>query len=161
MKHGRKGTRTFVILVAILGLRGEVLAFDGFPPGKWWKSRQIIADLKLIPSQVTQIEKLFLEERKRLIDLKAEAEKQELSLESLLEAETLDQQKLEAQINRVNEAKAELNKARLLMQVKIWQLLTPEQRQQIRAWQAKRPEHHLGRPGPPHKGREKGRSSLE
>ena len=169
--------RTVATLMAatlMLGWSVDAVAFDGFPPGKWWMNRELGSKLQLSPTQVAEIEKLFTEDRKRLIDLKAEAEKRELDLEALLGASTLDQPKLEAAIDRVNEARGGLNKARLLTQVRVWQLLTPEQRQQVRTWQSERRDQERGRPGAPqggrpHKGKhedpeaggKKGRAHLE
>ena len=151
MMKGRRCVVTVsaVAALAILTLGTDARAFEGFPPGKWWKSPEIATQLKLSPSQVAEIEKLFIEDRTRLIDLKAELEKRELELEALLEGDVIDRQALEGRIDRVNEAKAALNKARLLMQVRVWQVLNPEQRGQIRAWQEARRARHPGPPGRP------------
>jgi len=162
-KAGGTLARTLLALLGVLALVAEAAAFEGFPPGKWWKNRELADQLKLSSAQVTEIEKLFVEERTRLIDLRAEAEKRELELEALLEAPALDLPRVEASIDGVNEARGALSKARLLMQVRVWQVLNPEQRRQIRAWQEERrprkPERPGGppgrpgrswRPGPPH-----------
>lgn len=141
-----KTVATLVVATLIFGWLVNAVAFDGFPPGKWWANRELGSKLQLSSTQVAEIEKLFTDERRRLIDLKAEAEKRDLDLEALLQANTLDQPKLEAAIDRVNEARAGLNKARLLTQVRVWQLLTPEQRQQVRAWQTERRAQERGRP---------------
>ncbi len=73
------------------------------------------------------MEEIFQQNRLKLIDLNAALEKQEVTLEPLVAAETLNEAKLTAQIDRVAQARAELEKSRGRMLVGIRKVLEPEQ----------------------------------
>src|SRR2546426_8416759 len=45
--------------------------------GKWWKNSRIARELGLSEAQISQIEQTFLEQRLKLIDLRADLEKQD------------------------------------------------------------------------------------
>src|SRR5215208_6897534 len=52
--------------------------------GAWWKNSEIAKDLNLTDAQQKQLEKTFLDQRMKLIDLNADLERQELKLEPLV-----------------------------------------------------------------------------
>ena len=70
---------------------------------------------------------VFLQSRLKLIDLNATLEKEEVALEPLVAADSLDESKIAAQIDRVAQARAELEKANGRMLLGIRMVLTPEQ----------------------------------
>jgi Spy/CpxP family protein refolding chaperone len=74
---------------------------------------------------------IFQQHRLRLIDLNAAVEKEEVTLEPLVADETLDDAKITAQIDRVAQARAELEKANGRMLLGIRKVLTPEQWQRL------------------------------
>jgi Spy/CpxP family protein refolding chaperone len=92
-----------------------------------WRDRGLVSQLNLTPVQVKQMEDIFRQHRLRLIDLNAVLEKEEVRLEPMVAAETLDESKLIAQIDRVAQARAELEKSRGRMLVGIRKVLEPEQ----------------------------------
>jgi Spy/CpxP family protein refolding chaperone len=92
-----------------------------------WRSRGLVSQLNLTPAQVKQMETIFQQYRLKLIDLNSTLEKEELTLEPLVAAEILDEGKLTAQIDRVAQARAELEKSRGRMLVGIRKILQPEQ----------------------------------
>jgi Spy/CpxP family protein refolding chaperone len=99
------------------------------PPdlGKWWKNSDIARELQLSDAQTSQIEQTFLEQRLKLIDLRAELEKQEARLQPLIEADQPDEAKVSAQIDQVLAARGRLEKANALMMLSIRRVLTVEQ----------------------------------
>ena len=70
---------------------------------------------------------VFQQSRLKLIDLIAALEREEVTLEPLVAAEPLDESRITAQIDRVAQARAELEKANGRMLLGIRKLLTPEQ----------------------------------
>src|ERR1700741_2326849 len=50
------------------------------PFGAWWKNSDVVKELQLTDAQVKQIEQTFLDYRLKLIDLRADVERQETKL---------------------------------------------------------------------------------
>lgn len=101
--------------------------------GKWWKNSELVKKLGLSESQVQQIEKAFQDHRMQLIDLRATLEKQEVTLQPLVDAERPDEAKVTAQIDKVAQARADLEKSHAKMLLAIRRILTVEQWKQLQA----------------------------
>jgi Spy/CpxP family protein refolding chaperone len=101
------------------GLRG--------PGGMWWKSPRVVELLALTPDQTKRMDDIFQQSRLQLIDLKATVEKQQVMLEPMLSANPLDMAKASAQIDKVAQSRAELEKANAKMLLSIRAVLTPDQ----------------------------------
>ena len=104
-----------------------VLAQGDFPEGKWWKRPRLAAEINLTADQSRDIDRVFVQARARLIDLKADLEKKQLSLQTSMEDRGADRKTVEKQIEAVETARAELQKARALMVLDMKQILKPEQ----------------------------------
>jgi Spy/CpxP family protein refolding chaperone len=104
-----------------------LLALPEMPEGKWWKRPRIAAEIELSPEQEDRIENIFSKARPRLIDLKANLEKKQGDLEDALSEMNADRAKVAGRIDAVEDARAELQKARILMLLDIKQVLRPEQ----------------------------------
>jgi Spy/CpxP family protein refolding chaperone len=97
------------------------------PGGMWWKNPMVVQRLTLTPEQSRKMDGIFQESRLQLIDLKANVEKQEVILEPLLSANPLDTARAMAQIDKVAQSRADLEKANARMLLGIRAVLTPEQ----------------------------------
>jgi Spy/CpxP family protein refolding chaperone len=97
------------------------------PMGMWWKRPMVVQRLTLTPEQTKKMDGIFEQSRLQLIDLKANVEKQNVLLEPLLSANPPDTAKALAQIDKVAEARAELEKANARMLLGIRSVLTPGQ----------------------------------
>ena len=97
------------------------------PGGMWWKNPMVVQRLALTPEQTKKMDGIFEQSRLQLIDLKANVEKQNALLEPLLSANPPDTAKAMAQIDKVAEARAELEKANAKMLLGLRGVLTPEQ----------------------------------
>jgi Spy/CpxP family protein refolding chaperone len=97
------------------------------PSGTWWRNQRYITMLSLTTDQQKKMDDVFQQSRVKLIDLKASLDKEEAILEPLMKAERLDEVKVAIQIDKVADARAELEKANARMLLGIRQLLTPEQ----------------------------------
>ena len=100
---------------------------DGGLSGTWWRNRNNIALLSLTEEQQQKMDDVFQQFRIKLIDLKATLEKEEAILEPLMKAERLDEIKVGMQIDKVADARAELEKGNARMLLGIRMALTPEQ----------------------------------
>ncbi len=135
-------------------LLGPCLAAAQGPPhppdlGKWWKNSEIVRELQLSEAQTNQIEQTFLEQRLKLIDLRAELEKQEARLQPLIEADQPDDAKVSAQIDQVLAARGRLEKANAMMMLSIRRVLTVEQWKKLQSIQQERERMERRRMGLP------------
>jgi Spy/CpxP family protein refolding chaperone len=97
------------------------------PAGMWWKNPTVVQTLGLTPDQTKKMDDIFQAARIQLIDLKANVEKQNALLEPMLSANPPDLTKTMAQIDKVAQARADLEKANARMLLGIRVLLTPDQ----------------------------------
>ena len=103
------------------------------PPGMWWKNPDLVQKLALTADQQKRMDDIFQQSRLQLIDLKANLEKQEVTLEPMLDANPPDTNKILAQIDKTAQARAELEKGNARMLLGIRNVLTPDQWTKLQA----------------------------
>jgi Spy/CpxP family protein refolding chaperone len=118
------------------------------PQGMWWKNPSVVQRLSLTPDQTKKMDDIFQQSRLQLIDLKASLEKQQVMLEPMLSANPLDTTKAMAQIDKVAQSRADLEKANAKMLLGIRAVLTPDQWTKLRDRQFSGPGGSGGRGGP-------------
>ena len=94
---------------------------------RWWRNPVMVTSVGLTPDQQKKMDDVFQQYRLRLVDLNAALEREEITLDPLVSAEPLDEAKITAQIDRVAQARAELEKANGRMLLGIRKLLTADQ----------------------------------
>ncbi len=117
----------FCLLVSALGPLAYGQRLD-LPPGKWWKRPEVAERLALSRDQVNKIEAIWLDFKDRLIDLRAQVEKERTSLNALLESEFIDEPQALERLDRMLAARVELERSFFVMRLRIRSILTPEQR---------------------------------
>lgn len=119
-------------------------------PGAWWKDSEIVKKLELSEAQSTRIEQAYLAHRLRLVDLRADLEKQELGLQPLLDVDRPDEAKVGGQVDLVTSARGKLEKEHALMLLAIRRVLSVEQWKRLQAFQPdQRLGSHIGPAGAP------------
>ena len=113
-----------VLLAAVVG--PAAARPTDLPEGKWWKRPRVAAEINLTPGQVRDIEAIFARTRPRLIDGKGELEKVQGDLQDAIESNA-DRRDIAAKVEAVENARAELQKTRILMVLDMKQALKPEQ----------------------------------
>ena len=113
--------------------------------GRWWNNPKVVERLKLTDEQRKEFDGILLDHRAKLIDLRASLEKAELTLEPLMSNDPPNEAKILAQIDKVAQARAELEKANAGFLLAIRAKLTPEQWKQVQAFRAD--HEHEGRGG--------------
>lgn len=109
--------------------------------GKWWKNSELVQQVGLSDDQVQRMEKIFQDYRLKLIDQHAALQKEEIQLEPLIESATPDEAQVSAQIDRIANARASLEKSNALMMLGIRKVMTTEQWKKLQ---------ELTPPPPPH-----------
>jgi protein CpxP len=102
-------------------------AFRMGPRGRWWNNPEVAQKLGLSTDQQKKMDDIFQQSRLKLIDQHAAVEKEETILEPLLSAEQPDETRVLAQIDKVAQARAELEKANARMLLGLRSVLTTAQ----------------------------------
>lgn len=93
--------------------------------GKWWQSEEYRRELRLTPEQSKRLEDVFQAAVPTLKSLKKSLDQAESEFERLLERG--DDGSVMDQVERVEAARAELNKSHTLMMLKMKRVLTADQ----------------------------------
>jgi Spy/CpxP family protein refolding chaperone len=124
---------------------------DGMLPfGMWWKNPEVATRIGLSADQQKRIDDLFLQSRIQLIHMHASLQEEQLLLEPLLNASPFDQTKALAQIDKIADTRADLEKANAKMLLNIRGVLTADQWTKLRSHDRgmHRPEGAWGNRGP-------------
>ena len=113
------------------------------PFGAWWKNSEVVKELQLTDAQVKQIEQTFLDYRLKLIDLRADVERQETKLQPLLEADQPNEQQVSSQVDAVVAARGKLEKTNTMMMLAIRRVLSVDQWKKLQAIQHRRGERDV------------------
>jgi Spy/CpxP family protein refolding chaperone len=129
---------------------GEPMAALRGPEGRWWGNPDLAQQLAITADQINRMDDILQQHRLRLVDLHAAVQKQELIMEPLVSADQPDETKLLAQIDKVAQARADLEKENARMLLDIRRVLTQDQWQKLKAVNPPRPaERQQGGPGGP------------
>jgi periplasmic protein CpxP/Spy len=125
-----------------LGLRG--------PQGRWWNDPAMVEKLKLTDEQRKGMDTVLLNHREQLVDLRAAVEKAELAMEPLMQDDVPNEARVLAQIDKIAQARAELEKANARFLLAIRARLSPDQWKQLQSARAERMQRRgWGRDGQP------------
>lgn len=157
--------KTMLAIAAAL-LAAPLLASPDLPEGKWWKRPRVASAIGLTEDQSREIEGVFVRSRGRLIDLKADLEKKQAEVQDVMDDDSADRRVVAQRIDAMENARAELQKARALMFLDMKRVLRPEQWERLREMQMQarrtmderrrrlrmedRPRRGAGRPRQPH-----------
>jgi periplasmic protein CpxP/Spy len=117
--------------------------------GHWWNNPKIAERLKLTDAQRKAMDDTLQQHRESLVDLRGSLEKAELELEPMMKEDQPNESQILAQIDKVAQARAELEKANARFLLAIRGKLTPEQWKQMQADRASHPRGDWGRGGGP------------
>ena len=104
--------------------------------GQFWNNSRIVAQLKLTDDQRKAMDGILLAHREQLVDLQATLQKAELELEPMIKADQLNENQALAQIDKVAQARANLEKANGRFLLDIRARLTPDQWKQVQDMRA-------------------------
>lgn len=121
----------------------------GGPHGLWWNNPKVAAELNLSQDQKTKLGAIMQQNRINLIDLHATLEKEEATLDPLMSADTPDEAKVTGQIDKVAQARAELEKSHARMLLQMRTVLTPDQWSKLQAMHGGMMHMHMEHPSAP------------
>jgi periplasmic protein CpxP/Spy len=121
--------------------------------GQFWNNPKIVEKLKLTDDQRKAMDGILQDHRVTLIDLHANVEKAEVEMEPLMGADAPNEAAILAQIDKIAQARAELEKANARFLLALRSKLTPDQWKQVQSF---REEHGPGGGGWSHDGHGQG-----
>lgn len=97
------------------------------PPERWWDDKAMVKDLKLRPDQQARMDAIFDQNRSTLVARLQSVRQAEAQLDQMSNAPAPDEAALFAQIDRVAQARVELEKATTRMLLQIRKEMDPDQ----------------------------------
>ena len=117
-------------------------AFEGVGgPGQFWNNPNAVKQLNLTDDQRKAMDGILQDHKLNLVDLQASLKKAELGMEPLMQADMPNQSAILAQIDKVAQARAELEKANARFLLDLRAKLTPDQWKQLQTMHANRMDH--------------------
>jgi Spy/CpxP family protein refolding chaperone len=101
--------------------------------GKWWKDSDTAKKLQLSNEQITQLDQTFYDHRLKLIDFGAEMEKEDLKLQTLLDADVPNEAQVDSQVDQVLVARGKLEREYTMMNLDLRKVLSLEQWRQLKS----------------------------
>jgi Spy/CpxP family protein refolding chaperone len=127
-----KATRLlFPALVILLAAAATPASAQG--PYKWWEEGKSRTDLGLSADQSAQIEDIFQSNVPRLKSLSDDLKRLERQLSDFISSDTATEAEVVPQVELVVAARGQLDRTRTLMLFRMRRILTPEQRQRLKA----------------------------
>lgn len=101
--------------------------------GAWWTNTNLVSRLGLTDDQKSKIEKAFENRKQNLSDESTQLDKQEAQLAALLAADPVDHNAVLSQIDRVAQARGDLERTNSAMTLEMREVLTAAQWQQLQS----------------------------
>ena len=101
--------------------------------GKWWQNPEIAQKLQLNDGQITQLNQVFYDHKLKLIDYGAAMEKEDLKLQTLLDADQPNESQVGSQVDQVLAARGKLEREYTMMNLDLRKVLSIEQWRQLKS----------------------------
>ncbi|MDJ0819935.1 MAG: periplasmic heavy metal sensor [Desulfobacterales bacterium] len=122
-----------VILLVIFLITPAIAAAQDVPAGKWWYNPKIQKNLKLSKKEISKLDKLFANSRRKLIKLKSEVENEQFELDQLLGQKQVNDNKVKKQFQKLEKARKNLANERLEFVIGVRNILGADRFQQLKS----------------------------
>jgi Spy/CpxP family protein refolding chaperone len=119
------------LLVLLISLPGVIAAQD-VPSGKWWYNKKVVQNLNLTQKEVRQLDGLYEDTHRKLIDLKSAVKREQFELDTLLGKEPVDDAKVRKQFKRLEKARTDLANERLGFVIRVREIIGADRFQQLK-----------------------------
>lgn len=121
------------ILVAVISFFPVVSrAAEDSPAGRWWRLPRVAEQLNLSEQEKQQLDSLYLENRKKLIDLKSSLERERLVLEDIMDYEPLSEQQAFEQFRKLNKVRSILVEERFRYFLEVRKIIGSDRFQKLK-----------------------------
>ena len=114
----------------------SLLVFSGYseaqvPAGKWWHIPGVVKKLQLTDDHIKQLDEVFVQNRRKLIDFKSALEKERFELQNLLDKDRLDEKAVLDQFTKLQAARSKLEAERFSFLMEVRKILGRERFQHL------------------------------
>ncbi len=120
-----------ILLIFMVNLPGLAAGQD-VPSGKWWYNQKVVQNLNLTQEEVGQLDRLYVDSHRRLIELKNEVEREQFELDTLLGKKKVEDAKVREQFKRLESARTDLANERLGFVIRVREIIGAERFQQLK-----------------------------
>jgi Spy/CpxP family protein refolding chaperone len=110
----------------------EFVGGQDIPSGKWWYNQKVVQNLDLTQNEIRQLDQLYVESYRRLIELKNAVEREQFELDTLLSKKTVDDAKVRQQFKRLESARTDLADERLRFVIGVREIIGANRFQQLK-----------------------------
>ena len=100
--------------------------------GKWWLHPKVSEKLNLSEDEISNLDKQFVDSRRRLIKLESALKSEQFELDHLLESESLDEKGTVRQFDKLQKARTNLGKEQFRFLLEIRKILGLERFRQLK-----------------------------
>lgn len=104
---------------------------DGRHRGRWWDTPEYVAALNLTQIEIQELNQGYEASSLSMIELKSRVEAERFKLNAVLEKEVLDTAAIEEQYTRLEQARADLSKARFEFFIQVRKIIGPQRFHQL------------------------------
>lgn len=120
-----------ILLIFMIGVP-DFAGGQDIPAGKWWYNQKVVQNLNLTQSEIRQLDELYVDSHRRLIELKNAVEREQFELDTLLGKKTVDDTKVRQQFNRLESARTDLADERLRFVIRVREIIGADRFQQLK-----------------------------
>ena len=121
-----------LVLLLLVAPAAAALA-DSLPKGIWWRDPAIARQLRRTPGEVQQLDRLYDESRRRMIDLKGTVEQAQRSYQQLMERRNLDEPAVRRQGQQLEQSRSRLANERSHFMLEVRKILGHERFQELKS----------------------------
>jgi Spy/CpxP family protein refolding chaperone len=123
---------SIVILMIFMISLPQFAGGQDIPSGKWWYNQKVVQNLNLTQSETHQLDQLWVDSQRRLIELKNAVEREQFELDTLLGKKTVDDAAVRQQFKRLERARTDLADERLRFVIGVREIIGPDRFQQLK-----------------------------
>ena len=124
--------KTCLIILSLISFYSlNAYSHGGFGSAKWWKDAEVVKELNLTKDQADLIEQIFNGSKDQIADLNTQLKQKQSEFRSKIQDPNSSRDEVLKLNDQVVDLKTKLKRLRLDMLLKIREVLTPEQRQEL------------------------------
>ena len=120
-----------ILMIFVISLP-DFAGGQDIPSGKWWYNQNVVQNLNLTQSEIRQLDQLYVDSHRRLIELKNSVEREQFELDTLLSKKTVDDAKVRQQFKRLESARTDLADERLRFVIGVREIIGADRFQQLK-----------------------------
>ena len=118
------------VVIFVFPAVAEAMGREG-PPGRWWRMPEVADALELSQADKDSLDELYVQNRRGLIELKNDLERERFELENILEQQNLDEKAAMEQFKKIERCRERLSMERFRYFLQVRKMLGHERYQKL------------------------------